>query len=148
LNAPGSQNAFELAYQRLATRDESDSDRLSRMLGLKSWRDAHPSEVPTPALCRCGCLDPVPPFMRSGYASTKCRRKDAMRQQRAAGPKEMAQGARFGSRTIIVEAAIRTAGGHRMYRVRCDCGRVDTVMGMKLRSGLANQCAECARARG
>ncbi len=52
-------------------------------------------------------------------------------------------GRRFGKRVVIASAPTPSWHTKAFWRVRCVCGREDTVLGQALRDGKANQCETC-----
>ncbi len=142
--------SFELAHQRLARQDQETSDDLSRRLGLRSWREAHPEEQAPGNPCQCGCDVPVPINSPTPYATELCRRRVQMRMTRAR--EDMRNGVRVGERigNLTVLARLQTRGprGVRLCQARCDCGRELVVPGMALRRGQKTMCAACSRAGG
>jgi hypothetical protein len=54
-------------------------------------------------------------------------------------------GKRFGKRVVLYLARKGSKGVGLLWRVRCDCGREDNVLGTNLLHGFANQCLTCVR---
>jgi len=57
-------------------------------------------------------------------------------------------GRRFGSRVVLSFAGRKrylNATSHALWRVRCDCGRVDKVLGYHLRYRYGWQCVACGK---
>ena len=53
----------------------------------------------------------------------------------------------FGKRTVIGFSGTNSYR-QSMWKVECECGKIDTVIGQALKQGLANTCRSCSSSKG
>lgn len=95
-------------------------------------------------LCDCGNITIVEQYKlrRSKTKSCGCLRKElakGLRSKRKPSPMMDLTGERFGRLTVLKEAE-RSKSGKRMWKCRCDCGKIITTRQSDLRAGKSKSC--------